>query len=276
MSLQAHTNNTEVIVSTVFTQDEIRPLQQLFNFTVVFNPNEQNLTSSQLRETRVFRLRTQGVLAAKNEMIMLIEDHCEVTPNWLKSMQQSLSNQDCIAGGPVANGSKNSLYQWSLYWSEYASMMPPFAAKNLSYLSAVNSAYFKTALDTCKESWKDGFYDNEVHDALIRQGAKLCLAPEAIVHTSLPFSFNQTLVHLFTGGKRYGSYRGGSLWSLQRIARLFATLLVPTVLLLRVLKLVRKRQPKLLTTFFLASPILYILLGAWGFGELIGTMKGKD
>lgn len=272
-SINAFTDNTEIIVSTIFTATEVKPLQQE-NIKFVFNPNEQNLSSIQLRETRVFRLRSQGVAAAQGEKILLIEDHCEITPQWFESMQSTLSKPNCIAGGPVANGSNNSLFCWSLYWSEYAAMMPPFPENDMPYLSAVNCGYFKAVLDVCKDTWQNGFYDNEVHDALIEQGAKYCPATNAIVNTSLPFSFNQALVHLYTGGKRYGGYRGGDQWNMQRLVRVISTFAVPSVLLIRIFKLVLQRQPKQIITFLLAWPILYLLLGAWGLGELAGTLSG--
>ncbi len=273
-SLKAHAKGVNVIVSTIFTAEQLAPLQQRFNFKIVLNPDEQYLQSARLRETRVFRLRTRGVQAAEGEKIILLEDHCEVTPKWLDSLQATLKNQQCIAGGSVTNRADSSLYSWALYWSEYAAMMPPLPTKGLTYLSAVNCGYFKTALDACKSVWQAGFYDNEVHDALIKQGAKYCPATHATVYTSLPFSFNQALVHLYTGGKRYGSYRGGSQWTIQRAIRVLSTLAVPAVLLARVFKLIRSRQPQQIKTFVFAWPVLYLLLGAWGLGELSGTLKG--
>ena len=245
------------------------------NVRFVFNPEEQNLASVRLRETRVFRLRSSGVKAANSDIILLLEDHCEVDSKWLPAMLHALQNEQCLVGGPIANGAKSGLFQWALYWSEYAAMMPPFPEQQVQYLSAVNSAYYKTALDNCYQVWRDGFYDNEVHDALEASGAKLCLAADGIVFTRLPFSFTQAFVHLFTGGQRYGTYRGGEHWSMQRLVRAAATFLVPAVLLLRVVKLVRLRQPGLLWTLLLSSPVLYVLLTAWGTGEFVGTLRGR-
>jgi len=153
-------------------------------------------------------------------------------------------------------------------------MMPPFPNEQVSYLSAVNSAYYKAELDACKSVWQDGFYDNEVHDALVTQGGRYCLAADAIVYTRLPFTFTQAVVHLYTGGQRYGGYRAGKSWDVLRMVRVFSTLLVPGVLLVRISSLVRKRQPKHMRTFLAASPILYVLLTAWGIGELMGTLRG--
>lgn len=274
-SINAYTNNSNIIVSTIFSSEQLEHLKQ-DNLKFIFNPDEQKLSSVQQRETRVFRLRSQGVAAAQGEIILLLEDHCEITPHWLQSMLSTLSSPTCIAGGPVAKGSDNSLFCRALYWSEYAAMMPPFPSGDIHYLSAVNCGYFKSALDNCQDSWQDGFYDNEVHDALIQQGAKYCPAHDAIVKTSLPFSFNQALVHLYTGGKRYGGYRGGKQWSIQRLIRVFSTLAVPAVLLVRVFKLVRSRQPQQTFSFLMAWPVLYVLLGAWGLGELMGTLTGVN
>jgi len=276
ISVQTNLEQVEVIVSTCLASEDVKPLQQRFDAHFVFNPDEQNLESALLRETRVFRLRSSGVKAAKGGIVMLLEDHCEVAPTWLRSMLGVLAEERCIAGGPIANGAELGLFHWALYWSEYAAMMPPFPAGEVDYLSAVNSAYYRSALEACQQAWQDGFYDNEVHDALMEQGAKLCLSPDAIVYTRLPFTLKQALVHLFTGGRRYGGYRGGSRWSMQRVIRLFSTLLVPVVLCMRIFKIVRLREPQRMLTYFQSFPILYVLLTAWGIGELMGTMRGKQ
>jgi len=276
ISIQTNLEQVEVIVSTCLAAEDVHLLQQRFDVRFVFNPDEQDLDSALLRETRVFRLRSSGVKAAKGKIVMLLEDHCEVAPAWLRSMLGVLADENCIAGGPIANGAEQGLFRCALYWSEYAAMMPPFPAGEVDYLSAVNSAYYRSALDVCQQVWQDGFYDNEVHDALMEQGAKLCLAPDAIVYTRLPFTFKQALVHLFTGGRRYGGYRGGSQWSMHRAIRLFSTLLVPAVLCMRILKTVRLRQPDRLPTFILSLPVLYVLLSAWGSGELLGTLRGEQ
>lgn len=253
----------------------LAPLLKKYTFLPVYNPNEQDLKSIQLRETRVFRLRSNGLKVASGVKIILLEDHCEITSNWFESIQTHLNNSKRIVGGPVENGSSHSFYHWSLYWSEYAAMMPPLPEGSIPYISAVNCAYDKSALDSCKETWLDGFYDNEVHDALIGQGASYYLAPGAIVRTSLPFKFSQALVHLYTGGKRYGRYRGGNYWNLTRLVRILSTILVPAVLLTRVFNIVLKRQPNRIKVFIFAWPILYLLLSAWGFGEMIGTILGN-
>jgi len=274
-SLQPIANNTEVIVSTIFSDTEVKELQEP-KVRFIYNDEERYLDSIALQETLVFRLRTKGIKEAKGEVIALIEDHCEATHNWTKTMQEALKNKNCIAGGPVMNNATGGLYSWALYWSEYAAMMPPLPINGLSYLSAVNSAYHKDALNGCKSVWKNGFYDNEVHDSLIEHGATYLPVKEASVVTDLPFTFKRALVHLYTGGKRYGNYRGGSNWSIKRILRLFATFLVPSVLLFRVYKLVRKRQPNLTFTLIKSSPILYLLLCSWGLGEFTGVLLNHN
>ena len=101
-SLQSVFDKTEIIISTIFTPDETRALQKQFKAIYLYNPEERNLNSIQLRETRVFRLRTRGIQAAQGEIIALLEDHCEATPQWLQSMQVTLSDCLCIAAIVVA------------------------------------------------------------------------------------------------------------------------------------------------------------------------------
>ena len=148
-SIKAGSQKIEIIVSTCFKAEDVRLLQQNFEADFVFNPDEHEHDSLRLRETRVFRLRSSGVKAAKGDLVFLLEDHCEVAETWLQAMLDVLQKWQCVAGGPIANNAESSLFRWALYWSEYAAMMPPFPDNNAQYLSAVNSAYHKAALDAC-------------------------------------------------------------------------------------------------------------------------------
>ena len=267
----------EIIVATCLDEGEISDVKASYP-SVLFiglhdDPDEQSLL---MLETRVFRLRSQGLKLAQGEIVAMIEDHCEVCADWLINMENAIKAGHHIVGGPVQCSVEPGLFEYALYLSEYAAMMPPFPIKPINYISAVNSAYTRRSLIACQHVWRDGFYDNEVHDALIALGATYQLVASSTVKTELPFSPRQAVIHLFSGAMRYGSQRVGQKWSIKRAVRMVATIFVPLVLMFRIFNIVRIRCPENLIKFMLSVPWLSVLLFAWGAGEFFGVLKGRD
>ena len=267
----------EIIVSTCLTEVQVDPLKTIYpSIFFEISQEETEPEKIKLRETRVFRLRAAGVKLAKGNVIAMIEDHCEVDSNWLLNMEKALEQGTVIAGGAIRNGDEQGLFKCALYWAEYAAMMPPFFNTSITYVSAVNSAYKRDLLFSCVDIWRNGFYDNEVHDALIAEGASLTLVGGSTVKTKLPFTRTQAIMHLYSGAIRYGSHRVGKKWHVERIIRLPATLLVPWVLTYIIFRNVRLRRPDQTGKFIMSLPWLLLLLSAWGAGELWGTLRGSN
>jgi hypothetical protein len=213
-------------------------------------------------DANVFARRARGVLASHGERIALLEDHCRVAPGWLAA----LSGDGGTLAGPVC-AEPRTLRDFALYLVEYSALLPPLTDEG--GLLAVNAAYDRGPLFAHESVWRDGFYDNEVHDALRRAGFPARLARGAQVESRLSLPFPAACAHLFAGGRRFGGYRGGG----RRRAVLVP--LVPFVLAARILGRVLVRRRAWLPRALAASPLLVAFVCTWSAGELIGTLRGR-
>jgi hypothetical protein len=245
----------------------------------------------------VFRLRSLGIAAARGEWIALTEDHCTASPRWLASLREAIAEKTLVAG-PVLPGDCERWTDRGLFLCEYASLLPPVCAERLSFVSGVNAAYPRPALDRCGDVWRDGFYENEVSDRLRSAGYEFRVAPGALVHSRLTMPLGRALAHFYEGGRRYGGYRAARSTAVVRAIRLLATPAVPLVLLGRILRNVLGRwriqncgEADVLPSedpaaailnsphpnparLLPVAPVMIALLAAWALGEAAGLLRG--
>ena len=220
----------------------------------------------------VFRLRSLGVRAARGTRVVLTEDHVEVGSRWLAALAQGHARGAAVVTGPVAPAFGGGLRKRALYLAEYASLMPPRPAGPVTYVSAVNASYLRVELSRVEPVWRDGFFDNEVADALGAAGLTMVMAPDAEVRSHLVMSTTEALDHMASGGRRFGSYRARRAGS-RRLLWACAAPAVPLLLLLRALRSVATRRPLDLPATLAAVPMLAVLLASWGLGEAAGYLR---
>jgi glycosyltransferase involved in cell wall biosynthesis len=267
----------EIVVASDRASGELGRVRARFpevKFVLADDPSRHSRGTSNagVRETRVFRLRTLGVEAASGRVVALLEDHCVVGRRWLAALSEAHEVEAVIAGGPVSMDADRGVRAWAIFWCEYAALLPPLPADGVSYLSAVNASYSGDQLRSCYAVWREGFYDNEVHDALQRAGCGLRVVDDAAVETSLSFSFVGALAHLFTGGRRYGRYQRLDKNAASRGLRILLTPAIPAVLLVRIFRIAAARRPDRLASVILGLPFILCFLGAWAAGELAGSL----
>jgi len=222
----------------------------------------------------VFRLRTLGAEAARGKLVALLEDHAAAGPRWGAALREAYSAGHRIIGGPVENGLRSRAVDWALYFAEYGFHMPPMPAGAAPRLSGLNIAYDRELLRSCRDVWEDTLQENEVNDALRAKGHTLHLAPDAFVESFLPMTLGYAMGHLRDGGRHFGRYRASRCSTGKRLAFVFASPLVPAVLFLRLVRGILARKPGRLLQLVRALPFLALALGAWGWGEAIGYLRG--
>jgi len=221
----------------------------------------------------VFQLRALGVARAAGRIVVLLEDHCVVGTGWLAALRDAVEDGGTRwAGGAVESGLSAQAPAWALYLVEYGALMPPLGGDGGSVL-AVNAAYRRDVLESCRAVWEDGFHDNEVHDALRALGHEARIAsPAATVRSDLRLPLGRAAGHLFAGGRRFGAYRRRGWTRAERLARILAAPLVPALLIARIFGRVLARRPARLPRVVAALPHLACLVAAWSAGEWIGHL----
>lgn len=251
----------ELIASTCLGHDILRRLQSRF-------PDVRLLGAPP--GTDAFELRRRGLEVANGRLLLLTEDHCTLGPGWVDALCGAHDTGHSVMGGVVENGHAPSAYGRALYWCEYAAQMPPLPEAAHAVLSGVNVAYDRDALWSCRETWRASFYESEVHQALLDRGHDLWRVPNAVVVSHLGFRFGEALVHLYRGGRRFGSERRRrSSMSMAWVLRL-SVCVVPLLLAARVVAAVLQRRPRDSGVLVLSLPYVASLCVAWGGGEAVG------
>jgi glycosyltransferase involved in cell wall biosynthesis len=226
------------------------------------------------RGSGVFRLRARGVAEARGRLVALTEDHCTASPEWVDSLLAASRAGHPVVGGPVENGLEEGTYDWALYLCEYGAHMPPLPEGPAEILSGLNLAYDRALLDRCRETWREAFHENEVHDALRAQvpGFALHRVEKAVVTSHLDMSMTEAMAHLFQGARRYGRHRKSISPSGVRLLLPLATVALPPLLVWRELRNVAARRPRLLGKTVRGLPYIASLVSAWSAGEALGYL----
>lgn len=218
----------------------------------------------------VFTLRARGVSLARGALVAIIEDHVIVAPGWMSALQQAHAEGHMVLGGPVDNGAVRSSVDWALYFVEYGMHMPPAPGGLVSAVSGVNVAYDATLLQSCHDTWRYAFHENEVNDALAAIGHRPWMVPNAVVATHLPMSFGAAAEHLFSGGRQFASYRASRATVGSRLIRVLASPAIPFVLFARLVQRVRARRPDRSAWLLRSAGATFVILSAWAAGEFAG------
>ena len=224
----------------------------------------------------VFRLRALGADAARGRMVAQLEDHAAAGPRWVSALRAAQRAGHGIVGGPVENGLRARAVDWALYFVEYGAYMPPMNTGPVPRLSGMNIAYDHALLQSCRDIWKNTLQENEINDALQAKGHTLHLAADAVVESFLPMTFGYAMGHLRDGGRHFARSRASRCSPGQRVAWVLASPLVPAVLLWRLVRAVVARRPQRLGPLLRSTPLLVLVLGAWGWGEATGYLMARQ
>ena len=238
------------------------------------------LARVQLREApagaNVFELRSLGVAAAQGDRVALTEDHCVANPGWAGALLDAHAAGHAIVGGPVEAAAGLSSYLRALHLCEYIEHLPPLPDGPAAILSGLNVSYRRHALERCRETWRRAFYENEVHDALRKEGIPLHRACRAIVTARLAFPPAQAARHLLAGGRRYGARRAADSTAARRLLLRLLAPAVPMLLLTRLFLTLARRRPGWLPLALAALPHEIALVGAWSLGEGLGYWSRRE
>ncbi len=272
-------DGVEIIAVTPEDESVRQRLSQKFPSVLILGSQEEKSEDPRLVETRVFRLRSQGVHAARGSLIVLTEDHIITNPLWLQSIRKAHEVEHRVVGGPVDPGETAGIYVWALYLCEYVQLIRPMPAGPAGYVSGVNASYRRESLQQCQDVWREAFFENEVNDALQAQAHQLWLAPDAWIESELLFPFKKARSHLQTGGWRFGCYRREKSRAAELLKWRLTLPLVPLFHLWRITKVMVTRRPRCLTKLLLGFPVVLTLVLAWSWGEargLLGSGKTSD
>ena len=220
------------------------------------------------------QLRARGVHQATGRLVAITEDHCSFSESWPAALAPPLDDPTIAAvGGPVVNAQRKSILDWAVFFSRYATSMPPVVRGPTRTLAGNNACYRRELLKTHAAVLLDGFWEHEFHEELLRQGLKLWLEPDARVSHRKRYRLGSYCSLRFSHGDCFAGRKRDKLtfWALQR--RILLAPLVPFLLSLRTARAVLWKGTQV-REWLLAAPMLFLFHAMWALGELTGYILG--
>lgn len=260
----------EIIVVTRHDESEKKRLQILYpNITLIGAPSNTTIT----------KLRSIGIRHSSGDVIVVTEDHCIATPDWLKAAEKKFEQGYDIVGGPVENDCTKRLRDWAAFLTEYAFAILPARSstqngeEKTEPIPGNNVAYKREFLKGLCETLDEDLWESFYHKRLEENGAKIIHEPVMLLHHRHPFDFFYFVKQRYHFCRSFAAMRCKTFNRVNQFKYGFGSLLLPPFLWLRgLLTLVKKRR--FVGLYFLCSPLISIYLCAGAFGEMIGYFFG--
>lgn len=223
-------------------------------------------------------LAAAAIRAARGQVVLLTEDHCEPGPDWVRRLHAaavaSASGAGAV-GGPVAPTVQGRTgLDWAFHFSDFAPYVPPVRGGPSRSLSVCNVAYRRATLERLRPEWAEAFHEARIHAAIRREIGPLVMVPDAVVATGRRVRLGDALRERYALGRTYSAVRFADAPVAQRTFRALATGGLPPLLLARLARRSwRTREGAL--RFLRALPQLVVLVSAWSLGEGVGLVTGR-
>jgi len=223
-------------------------------------------------------MRRRGALAAKNEIVAVIEEHCTAPPGWIESIASAFtaeagSKPPVVAiGGPILDAGFDRVRDWVVYFSEYHNYLPPWPAGDRYLLNGANIAYRRSALLAHEADLATGYWEVVLHPRLAAEGRLVAVPAMGARHTG-PFDYGYYLEQRYLLSRVWGGTQRAKASLAKRLVYLVAAPIFPFLLLARIAARVLA-SGRLLGRFLAALPLLVPVAIAYVWGEWLGYLAG--
>jgi len=210
-----------------------------------------------------------GIELAAGELVALTISPMVPRPGWLPALRAALASADAV-GGAIEPGAGLRIVDDAECFSRYAKDMLPFAAGPSLDLPGDNAGYRRAGLRDVADSWRDGFWEPDVHRALAARGASLVRDPSVVVEMGRSAGARAFVRQRLRHGREYGRSRGARFGTLRNVAGIVLVPIVPLLLVARTLREARRRGRA--ARFVRVLPLVLLFDAAWAVGEARGHM----
>jgi hypothetical protein len=220
------------------------------------------------------RRRSFGLAAATGELVAILEDRGVPAPDWAAAMVRLHSGlPHAVIGGAVENGVDRFL-NWAVFFCDFSRYQRPFAPSPVGWVTDVNVAYKRRAIESTAPLWRERYHEPVVHGALLKAGETLYLSPEPGVTEFRELGgLSALLAERYHWGRLFGYTRVATSSLPVRLGYFFAAPLIPLVVFFRLARLQAGKGH--LLRFVRSAPAVALLLAAWSVGEAAGYLTGR-
>jgi hypothetical protein len=227
--------------------------------------------------TTIPKLRSLGLRRAASSVVVITEDHCVPSKDWLRVVERQIGRGYDMVAGPVENAWDDRIRDSAAFLTEYAFAIRP--ANEIGEVSedgpfaGNNAAYRRDLIDGLCRTLDEGRWESFYHDEMRAEGKKLLYDPAMLLYHSRPFDFMYFVSQRFHFCRSFAEMRRESLGTAGRIKYGIGCAVLPPLLWLRGLQLLRKKQ-RFIGRYFLCSPLIALYLCSGALGEMNGYLFG--
>lgn len=272
------------------TLDSLRQQQGAHSYEVIIGDRRNDEVSRKINcdypeaklltataDTSLPVLRTMALEQATGQYIIVTEDHCVPSNNWLQSFANAFDQaptNTVAVGGCVENGVDETSLDWATFFCEYSFFLQNVTEGDSRVLPGMNVAYRREVFDNLdRDILTSGFWETTLHPRLLEQGHNLFSTNNIKIFHSKKFSLGLFLRQRFIYSRYYAGLRFSPGQRPHRLAACCATILLPPILLYRMIKQIRAKK-RLGKELLSASPYLALFILVWAAGEMWGYAFG--
>jgi len=219
-------------------------------------------------------LTTAGIDAATGDRILLTEDSCVATPEWVGTLSSTEWRDRAAVGGPIEPMPDASPAMWAFFYVDFFRYMQPLEDGVSPSLSVCNVAYHRSHLAEIKSLWSEGFHETEIHRALQQRFGPLHICANAEVHVRRTVSFGDAVYERYAFGRLFAATRAVYAGTGRRLFYLAFSPALPVLLMGRMTARAVKSGP-IFSMFIRALPALISMVLAWTWGEWLGYLTKR-
>lgn len=222
--------------------------------------------------------RNFAVSRARGEIIAFTDADCVAGPGWLSEIIEAHRGGALVIGGAVENGSPDNYLGWVYYFCEFNQWLPGARRVSMGEIPTCCLSMKRAAFDRYGP-FLDGTYcsDTAFHWRLRRDGHQPLFLPSIKVAHQYREGLKSFLRHEVFHGRSFGLVRTSE----QRLTRAQRALFAARTLYLPLLQfyLTARRVVRCgfyLKEFVLLSPLIFLGILAWSYGELRGYLPAPE
>lgn len=220
-------------------------------------------------------LAARAIQEATGDVVLLTEDHCLPSPDWVGVLVREVMQPDRAAvGGLVETDADASSVDWAFYYVDFFRYSRAVPAGPSPSLTVCNVAYRRDHLDAVADTWQTIFHETAINDALSSRFGPLWLAPVARVSMRRNVQFGDAVYERYAFGRLFSCTR---LEFASGLRRLYYLLFSPALPLLLLTRMGRKAAGDRASRrrFLRSLPQLTALVMAWSWGEWLGYLTKR-
>jgi hypothetical protein len=211
-----------------------------------------------------------GIDTASGNVVALTIAQMEPAPDWIARLRDLHGRYD-VVGGAIDPGRGLRPTDWAEYFCRYSRDLSPFPARQTADLAGDNASYKREVLESVRDEYRDGFWENVVQRRLDEKGVVLHQTSELVVLQGRSAGFRAFAAQRLAHGRKYGHQRGVHFSPARNLIGMLVSPLVPFLMTLRVFQQVmRKRRYRLRAVASL--PLIFTFNLVWAYAEARGHL----